>query len=87
MRARKKPIEVEVMQFTDESIDEILEWGEGKITPNVPPMFFTDYLSIDTLEGTMRANYKDYIVKGVEGEFYPCKPDIFHKTYELIEEE
>ncbi|MBF0793326.1 hypothetical protein [Mammaliicoccus lentus] len=87
MRARKKPIEVEVMQFTDESIDKILEWGEGKITPNVPPMFFTDYLSIDTLEGTMRVNYKDYIVKGVEGEFYPCKPDIFHKTYELIEEE
>lgn len=87
MKARKKPVEVEVMQFTDENIDEILEWGQGKIIPNVSPKFFTDYLSIETLEGTMRDNYKDYIVKGIEGEFYPCKPDIFNKTYDLLEEE
>lgn len=87
MKARKKPIEVEVIQFTDENIDKILEWGEGKIVPNVPPMFFTDYLGIETLEGTMRANYGDYIIKGVHGEFYPCRQDIFHETYELLGED
>ena len=41
---------------------------------------------IPTLEGVMRANVGDYIIKGVNGEFYPCKPDIFHKTYEKVEE-
>jgi len=41
---------------------------------------------IPTLEGAMIANIGDYIIKGVEGEFYPCKPDIFHKTYEKVNE-
>ena len=40
---------------------------------------------IDTLEGQHRANVKDWIIKGVHGEFYPCKPDIFEQTYELVE--
>lgn len=84
MIARKKPVEVEVMRFIDENIDKILDWGNGKIVPNVPPMFLTEYLTIETLEGNMRANYGDYIIKGVHGEFYPCKPDIFHKTYDII---
>lgn len=39
---------------------------------------------IDTLEGQMKADIGDYIIKGVNGEFYPCKPDIFEKTYELV---
>lgn len=43
-----------------------------------------EYLSIETLEGTMRADINDYIIKGVNGEFYPCKPDIFEKTYEKV---
>ena len=41
-------------------------------------------LPIKTLEGVMYASIGDYIIKGVNGEFYPCKPDIFHKTYELV---
>lgn len=53
---------------------------------------FSDYvdyarkegLKIHTLEGEMTASVGDYIIKGVNGEFYPCKPDIFHKTYEKI---
>lgn len=44
-------------------------------------------ISIDTLEGSMEAEIGDYIIKGVHGEIYPCKPDIFHKTYELIDTE
>ncbi len=43
------------------------------------------YLLIETLEGTMKASYGDYIIKGLKGEFYACKPDIFHKSYELVE--
>ncbi|MGG0793748.1 hypothetical protein ABE137_07050 [Brevibacillus laterosporus] len=39
---------------------------------------------IKTLEGTMKANFGDYIIKGIKGEFYPCKPDIFEATYELV---
>ena len=52
------------------------------------PLAFTDdfrkeeYLLIDTLEGVMKARVDDYIIKGVHGEFYPCKPDIFNETYE-----
>ena len=42
------------------------------------------YLEIETLEGVMRANSGDYIIRGVNGEFYPCKPDIFEKTYEEV---
>jgi hypothetical protein len=42
---------------------------------------------IDTLEGKMKASFNDYIIKGVNGEFYPCKPDIFAKTYEPAEEQ
>lgn len=43
-------------------------------------------IAIDTLEGTMRADYGDYIIKGVQGELYPCKPDIFLATYEEVAE-
>lgn len=42
------------------------------------------YIPVETLEGTMRASVGDYIIKGVNGEFYPCKPDIFEKTYEKV---
>lgn len=42
-------------------------------------------LIINTLEGNMKANVGDYIIKGLKGEFYPCKPDVFHEKYEVIE--
>lgn len=45
------------------------------------------YLKIETLEGTMKASVGDYIIKGVNGEFYPCKPDIFEKTYKRVIDE
>lgn len=52
-------------------------------TPNNTPEGET-FLPIDTLEGIMKASIGDYIIKGIQGEFYPCKPDIFEKTYELV---
>lgn len=42
-------------------------------------------MKIDTLEGSLQVSKGDYIIKGVNGEFYPCKPDIFHKTYEILD--
>lgn len=45
------------------------------------------WMGIVTLEGTMRADQGDYIIKGIQGEIYPCKPDIFEATYEIVEED
>lgn len=57
-----------------------------KITKGIYINPGTGELVIRTLEGDMTASYGDYIIKGVKGEFYPCKPDIFNETYELVEE-
>ena len=54
-------------------------WGKEKILPD-----WGNSLSVHTLEGDMRASVGDWIIKGVNGEFYPCKPDIFEKTYEAV---
>lgn len=86
MKAIKIPVEVEVMQFVDvESAEYIESWANQKahyyVKNHIP------FLKIKTLEGYMIANIGDYIIKGVNGEFYPCKPDIFHKTYDIIRED
>lgn len=76
-RYRTKPCEIEAVQWTGENILEIREFAH----PNVR---FQKHLFINTLEGRMKANIGDYIIKGLRGEFYPCKPDVFEKKYELI---
>jgi hypothetical protein len=93
-RFRKKPVEVEAMHWdgTAEGATPIINWavslGERAIRyreadtsyePTVPPC-----LKVDTLEGTMQAAPGDWIIRGVQGEFYPCKPDIFEATYDEI---
>lgn len=82
-KAKKKPVEIEFMQFKDmRNVDEIERWT------NLQAVY--DYgddgkvMYIDTLEGVMTANIGDYIVKGVNGEFYPVKPYVFEKTYEVL---
>lgn len=81
MRYRKKPVVIEAKQLTPNSMFEILEWIQANGGEAEP--FNEDIaLFIDTLEGTMRANEGDWIIRGVHGEFYPCKPDIFTATYE-----
>ena len=77
---RKKPVIIEAVQYTGNNIEEI-----KKFCPNCSLLF--DDLIIPTLEGRMRASVNDYIIKGVDGEFYPCKPDIFEKTYDVVENE
>lgn len=76
---RKKPVEVQAVQWNGENVDEVLEFCEKARIKD-------DSIFIDTLEGTMEAKMGDYIIKGVKGEFYPCKPDIFEDTYCEVDE-
>lgn len=85
MRFRKKPIVIEAMQFTDEDKDRVFNW----ITCNAYPVVHNDSpaIKIETLEGDHLAVIGDWIIKGIAGEFYPCKPDIFDATYEPFVED
>ncbi len=80
---RKKPVVIEAIQFTYELKDLAFNF----ITCNVVAERDKDsnpILKIQTLEGDMLAMIGDYIIKGINGEYYPCKPDIFEKTYEEL---
>lgn len=74
----KKPVIIEAVQWigTDENIDEIMEFMHADILS-----IRNDRLVINTLAGDMMVDPGDFIIKGVYGEFYPCKPDIFEQTY------
>lgn len=87
MKYRKKPVVVEAVQFTDTE-ESILKLSELGLDPVRIDYADTDnpILKIKTLEGLMIAVEDDYIIKGVQGEFYPCKPDVFAETYEKTEE-
>jgi hypothetical protein len=81
---KKKPVIIEAIQFVDdaERITEISNFvGEGL---SIDYSKKEPVLKIKTLEGVMTASEGDYIIKGVKGEFYPCKPDIFDNTYEEV---
>lgn len=91
---RKKPVVIEAIQFTDtaSNLEEIKKfvgdaleysiidtaWQVGRGRPHI-------HMKIKTLEGDHFVTKGDYIIKGVQGEFYPCKPDIFEATYELVD--
>lgn len=90
MKYRKKPVVIEAFKWTGDInqtedpswIVELIEkdeiWFVGSGTENV-------IMQIDTLEGVMTAKQGDYIIRGIKGEVYPCKPDIFEETYEMVE--
>jgi hypothetical protein len=82
MKFRKKPVVIEAMQLREPNTPvAVATWCRGRIA-EVGPMGHPTGVLIDTLEGTMRADTGDWIIRGVQGEFYPCKPDIFEATYE-----
>lgn len=98
---RKKPVVIEAVQLTWENWNDMCEFADVGSAENRPCGCYvgpdgkpregyetTDRLGmkIPTLEGVMIATEGDWIIKGVNGEFYPCKPDIFEKTYEPVEE-
>lgn len=76
----KKPQKIEAIQYDGTNIEEIQNWCKVHIE------IYADInaLGIPTLEGIMRASVGDYIIKGIKGEYYPCKPDIFMLTYEEV---
>lgn len=94
MKYKKKPVVIDAIQFDGLNLEEIKEfvgdkliydiidsaWQVGKGRPHI-------LMKIKTLEGDMYVSEMDYIIKGVEGEFYPCKSNIFEKTYEFLDDE
>lgn len=99
MRYRKKPVVIEAFQMTVERRQDNRDWPEwlniawnkpheesGAVYPaQFPNSDGSDELMIHTLEGNHRVTFGDYIIRGVSGELYPCKPDIFAATYEAEE--
>lgn len=90
MKYRKKPVVVEAVQWTGdiESLGEIEKLqGFSFSKDEIVDIVRSDEIRIRTLEGEMTASLGDYIIRGVHGEIYPCKPDIFEETYEMAEDE
>lgn len=84
MKFRKKPVVIEAEHFTSDNKDRCFNF----VTCNRYAEFDESgnpVLRIETLEGDMVASIGDWIIKGVKGEFYPCKPDIFEQTYEAVD--
>ena len=79
VKAIKKPVEIEALQWTGYNLDEVLDFTKSKSNIKMH-----NQLVIQTLEGDMVATVGDFIIKGIKGEFYPCKEDIFHLTYSII---
>ena len=77
---RKKPVVIRAMRWNGDNHIDIFKFVTGSIS-----MDSNEELVIITLEGPMRASKGDYIIEGIKGEFYPCKPDIFEMTYENYE--
>jgi len=94
IKAKKKPVVIEAIQWNGNSNRAEIEQFVGKelaieldsesayLVRKGAPLFS---LFIETKEGVMKALPRDWIIKGVNGEFYPCKPDIFNKTYDIID--
>ena len=78
---RKKPVIVEAVIWTGNNIDEVKELAKNAVEHII---FVDNNLYIETLEGRMNVSVGDYVIKGIAGEFYPCKPDIFKETYETV---
>ena len=100
MKYRKKPVVIEAVQLKWSTWSEMCDFLGDVISSENPARMvetFSDTcgevghgyieLTIPTLEGNHTAKHGDYIIRGVKGEFYPCKPDIFEQTYERVEEE
>lgn len=86
---RKKPVVIEAWQLSfanHQTVAHLIASAGYNVRHYTkPPMRTVCGLIIETLEGNMEASYGDWIIKGVNGEFYPCKPDIFDKSYEPVE--
>lgn len=94
---RKKPVEIQAVKWTGENLFEVISFTDSRpsISGTHAGMKWEEYadlvardgLKIFTLEGVMSASIGDFIIRGVSGEHYPCKPDIFDMTYESVTDE
>ena len=83
MKYQKKPVVINAVQYISTNIEELkILFDETPIVAR--PIIGYDRITIYTLEGKMTARYGDWIIKGIEGEFYPCKPSVFAATYEEV---
>lgn len=87
MKYRKKPVVVEAIQYTGKNKEECEKFAGKSLIFDI--IYLLDHITmpevkIKTLEGDMRVHEGDYIIRGIEGEFYSCRPDIFEKSYELV---
>lgn len=92
MKYRKKPVVIEAIQWNENNLDEIKAFAGESVEYWIADAAWEagvgvpmKVLHVLTLEGRMNVSKDDYIIKGIKGEFYPCKPDIFEQTYELVE--
>lgn len=76
----KKPIQVQAIQWTGDNYEELVDFVGNVMFP----YSFKDEVIIETLEGEVIASKSDWIIRGINGEFYLCEPDIFEKTYEEV---
>ncbi len=81
---RKKPVVIEAMLLQMVNAEQVINWINLKAEKEYAVLAPGKGVTIKTLEGNMLANVGDYVIKGVKGEFYPCKPDIFEATYEEV---
>ena len=84
MKYKKKPVIIEALQWNKNESEFVETFGKDIYNHLV---FTQDEISIETLEGVMNASLGDYIIRGIRGEYYPCKPDIFEQTYEIVNNE
>lgn len=86
MKYRKKPVVIEAFQYNGD-LNNAPDWAKREYEKGVLfHNYFNTGLFVCTLEGDHHVSVGDFIIKGVQGKLYPCKPDIFEQTYELVEE-
>lgn len=82
---KKKPVVIEAVRWTGDNFDELEKFAGKFVSKGSNLVSDNNTLFVHTLEGTMRAKSGDYIIMGIQGEFYPCDAEIFKKTYEVFE--
>lgn len=81
---RKKPIVIDAIQFDGFNHDELAEFSEGACRSCKPWKEDYAWVQVETLEGVMEGSIDDWLIRGIKGEYYFCKPDIFAETYERV---
>lgn len=83
----KKPVEIQAVQWTGDNFGEIQEFRSLSDNPNAMYVLANNEIVISTRESDMLASVGDFIIRGIKGEYFPCKPDIFEATYEEVKKE